>query len=268
MATDKRGFTLVELLIVVVLGGLVLASTYQVLVANQRTYTVQAAQIRGQQTIRAGVDVLFGELREISAPGGDLLTFGADSLTIRTMRAVGLACDTASVTTPQVTAKRVGRWFAKGDSVFALIDGNPELASDDQWRSLSVTTTDTTVTCASGTEQAQLLTLAGLTGADTILPGAPLRSYERYTYGVFEFDGYPFLGRQAPGGKAQPMVGPLDAKSESPLAFRYLDENGTVTTDALAVTQIEVTLRTRSSVTDSRGDPVQDSVTVRVNVRN
>lgn len=264
----KKGFTLVELLIVVVLGGLVLASTYQVLVANQKTYTVQAAQIHGQQTIRAGVDVLFGELREISAPGGDLISFGSDSLTIRTMRAIGLACDTATAMSPDVTAKRVGRWFAKGDSVFALIDGNPELASDDQWRALSVATIDTTVACGSGTAQAQLLTLAGLTGADTIIPGAPLRSYERYTYGVFEFDGYPFLGRKAPGSGAQPMVGPLDPKSDSPLAFRYMDEDGTVTTDPLAVTQIEVTLRTRSSVTDFRGDPVQDSVTVRVNVRN
>lgn len=268
MATDRRGFTLVELLIVVVLGGLVLASTYQVLVANQRTYTVQAAQIRGQQTIRAGVDVLFGELREISAPGGDLLSFGEDSLRIRTMRALGLACDTASATGPQLTAKKVGRWFSAGDSVFALIDGDPELASDDRWASLLVATIDTTATCGTGTEPAQLLTLVGLAGADTILPGAPLRSYEQYTYGLFEFEGYPFLGRKAPGEGAQPMVGPLDPNASAPLAFQYLDEDGTVTTDPLAVTQIEVTLRTGSAVTDSRGDPVQDSIAVRVNVRN
>lgn len=268
MAMDRKGFTLIELLIVVVLAGLVLASTYQVLVANQKTYTVQAAQIRGQQTIRAGVDVLFAELREISAPGGDLLSFGDDSLTIRTMRAIGLACDTASSTTPQVTAKRVGQWFAKGDSVFAFVDGDPETSIDDRWLSLLVSATDTTVTCGTGTEPAQLLTLLGLSGADTILPGAPMRSYEHYTYGLYEWEGYPFLGRRRPSGGAQPMVGPLDPKSKSPLAFRYLDENGAVTTDDLAVTQIEVTLRTRSAVTDSRGDPVQDSITVRVNVRN
>ena len=86
-----------------------------------------------------------------------------------------------------------------------------------RWLSLLVSATDTTATCGSGTEPAQLMTLLGLSGADTILPGAPIRSYEQYTYGLYKWEGYPFLGRREPSGSAQPMVGPLDPKSESPL---------------------------------------------------
>jgi prepilin-type N-terminal cleavage/methylation domain-containing protein len=65
MKTQPRGgFTLVELLIVVVLASFLVMVIYQVLVANSRTYAVNNAQIQGQQMLRAGTDVLFGELRD------------------------------------------------------------------------------------------------------------------------------------------------------------------------------------------------------------
>lgn len=265
---DRKGFTLVELLIVVVLGGLVLAATYQTLVTNQRTFTVQAAQIEGQQTLRAGVEVLSGELRELSAPEGDLLTMSSDSIRMRTLRSFGVACDTADASAPSVTVKRVGRWFSAGDSVWAFLDRDPALQSDDVWRLTTVTAVDTSFTCATGPEPAALVTLSGLVGPDTILPGAPLRSFEQYTYGLYEWSGRPFLGRSAPGDSPEPVVGPLDGTGGDPLEFVFLDENGDVTADPLRVAQIQMTLRTRSKVYDAQGDLVRDSITIRVNARN
>ncbi len=265
---NDGGFTLIELLIVVVLAGLVLAATYQTLVTNQRTFTVQAAQIQGQQTMRAGMDVLFGELREISVPEGDLVAMDTDSLSLRTMRAFGVACDTATVASSQLTVKRVGRWFETGDSIFALLDANPDLHSDDSWTTLAITAVDTTATCGTGTEEAQILTLTGLNGAEEVLPGAPVRTYERYTYGLYAWNGIPYLGRTTPGGTTQPVVGPLDARAASPLAFAFYDENGAVTADPLLVSQIEVTLRTSSDVRNPQGDLVADSLILRVNTRN
>lgn len=265
---DRKGFTLVELLIVVVLGGLVLAATYQTLVTNQKTFTVQAAEIEGQQTLRAGLEVLGGELREISPPEGDLLRMTTDSIRVRTLRGFGVACDTAYTADPNLTVKRVGDWFAVGDSVFVFLDGDPDLQKDDSWRSAIVAAVDTTVTCATGTEPAQIVTLGGLAGADTVLPGAPVRSFERYTYGVYEWSGEPYLGRTDKFGDTEPVIGPLDAKAANPLEFKYLDENGLVTGDPLEVAQIQITLRTSSDVADAHGDRVQDSVTVRVHTRN
>jgi hypothetical protein len=162
----------------------------------------------------------------------------------------------------------VGRWFSAGDSAFALIDGNPATAADDDWRTVRVTAVDTTVTCATGASRAQLLTLDGLAGTDRVLPGAPLRTFDQYTYGAITYSGATFLGRGDPSGTIQPIVGPLSANAAAPVRFAYLDENATATADPLAVSQIEVTLQTRADVLDAQGDWIQDSLSVRINVRN
>ncbi|HUF75760.1 MAG TPA: prepilin-type N-terminal cleavage/methylation domain-containing protein, partial [Longimicrobiales bacterium] len=70
MTRDRRGFTLVELLVVVVLGSLVLMAALQVLITNQRTYAAQNAVITSQQSTRIALEVLVNELRELSPSGG------------------------------------------------------------------------------------------------------------------------------------------------------------------------------------------------------
>jgi hypothetical protein len=148
------------------------------------------------------------------------------------------------------------------------LDGDPDLHSDDTWTTLTITAVDTTATCGTGTDEAQRLTLTGLSGSEQVLPGAPLRTYERYTYGLYTWNGVPYLGRTTPGGTTQPVVGPLDERAAAPLAFAFYDENGATTVDPLLVTQIEVTLRTSSDARNARGDLVSDSLIVRVSTRN
>ena len=96
----RRGFTLTELLVVVVLGAFIVSATYQVLITNSKTYTVNNARIQGQQNLRAGLDVLFGELREISTAQGDLLGMGRDTVAFRAQRTIGLVCEVDYTTTP------------------------------------------------------------------------------------------------------------------------------------------------------------------------
>ena len=66
-ADNRRGFTLVELMIGAVLGAFVVGATYEIMLSGQRAYTIQTAQLQGQQTVRAGINILFSELREIRA---------------------------------------------------------------------------------------------------------------------------------------------------------------------------------------------------------
>jgi Tfp pilus assembly protein PilW len=73
------GFSLIELVIVTLLGSLVIMATFNVLVSNQRTMTAVAAKIRGQRTLRSGASIVAGELREISPATGDLIEMGDDS---------------------------------------------------------------------------------------------------------------------------------------------------------------------------------------------
>ncbi len=271
--TDRRGFTLVELIVVVVLGALVIAASMEVLITNQRTYTAQSAQIQGQEATRAALDVLWGELRELSTRGGDLLGMGTDTMAVRVMRNLGIVCNSDTTVTgtpgqPLLRVIRTATWFEDQDSIVVFADNNPSSRTDDAWILAKVTKTDTTATCL--TRPAEELVFSGqkaLFTADSVRMGAPIRSYVRYAYGLFPYDGAYYLGRRAPGATdATPMVGPLDPTSG--VQFTYMDSTGAVTTTPTEVRQIAVTIRTLSNVKNATGGFVSDSITTWIYTRN
>lgn len=271
---DRRGMTLIELLIVVVLGALVLAAMYETLVQSQRTYAAQSAQAQGQQTLRAGTEILFSELREISPADDDIVDMDETSLTIRAAREIGIVCVTpgASGPDPTVRALRVGRYL-RGDSAQVFFENDPNLEGDDVWRTAMLTNLDTTgsLTCPNAAT-AQEVTLQGVSfgsvaARDSITPGAPIRNFQRYTYALGTYDGEPYLLRTDATGATAPVLGPL--KDTDGVTFRYLDGAGAVTTDPTAVRQIEVTLRASSQVLSGTGGPqYRDSLVTRVFTRN
>jgi type IV pilus assembly protein PilW len=58
-----QGFSLVELLVVIVIAGIVMTSVYSMLFTQQRSYQVQEQVVEVQQGLRAGLDLLLYELR-------------------------------------------------------------------------------------------------------------------------------------------------------------------------------------------------------------
>lgn len=268
----RSGFSMVELLTVVVLASFLIMAIYQVLITNSRTYAVNNAQIQGQQTLRAGMDVLFGELREISSQGGDLLSMDDNTFTIRAQRAFGLVCTANyAVSPPQLTLFRIGPAFQAGDSVFIYHDNNPETALDDEWFGGIVSAVDTTASCMGGPGQTITVPFVGTTAAatppDSVRVGAPVRAFDIFTYGEYMISGDPYLGRSKRGGTgADPLVGPL--LESGGVLFRYLDSLGTETKVDSLVSQIEVTLRYSSEIRDFQNRLVSDSLLVRVYPRN
>jgi len=261
---DKGGFTLVEILIVAVLGLVVVGATYQMILTSQEAYTVQIAQMQGQQTVRGGIDILSVELRELSAVEGDILTMDPDKVKIRAMRSFGLVCNTNASGSP-ILVKKIGRYFTTGDSIVVFADNDPDVSWDDTILAGAVTGTSMGQTCT-GTDTAQSLVVPDLAAAlanDTVRLGAPVRGFTVYTYGLYLRDGEYYLARQS-GWMMEPLVGPL---SPNGVSFTYMDSDGVVTTDPTAVSQIEVTLRSRSKVTNERG-PVTDSLTTTIYLRN
>ena len=263
---DRGGFTLVELLIVAVLGVIVVGATYQMILTSQRAYTTQTAQLQGQQTVRAGIDILFAELRELSGVEGDILEMNPDRIEVRAMRAFGLVCNVGPTGSP-IRVKKIGRYFASGDSIVVFADNDPNIASDDTILSGVVASISMAMseTCT-GTDTAQSLVVPDLVTAlanDTVRLGAPVRGFTIYTYGLYSMDGDYYLARRF-GGITEPLVGPLSANGVS---FTYMDPGGNVTTNPRAVSQIEVTLRSRSNVINERG-PVGDSLTTTIYLRN
>lgn len=264
---NRRGMTLVELLVAVVVAGAVMAAAYQVLVINQRIYTVQREQIVGHQTIRAGANVLFTELREVSAADGDLLAMDTREVEFRAMRAFGLVC-AINPSQSRIWVVFHGQRFDVGQTALVFVDNDPEDSSDDEWASSGIQSASDDASGCSESDDVQVLGVSGLASDDFsgMRTGAPVRAAETYTYGAFQVDEQWYLARRSGGGDPVPLVGPLEGQTG--VEFEYLDTNGNPTTTPAQVRRIRTTLRTRSDVLDRLGNPVADSLSVDVFIRN
>lgn len=270
--TDTRGMTLVELTVVTVLGSLILAAMFQVLISNQRTFAAQNAGVQSRQTLRGGMDVAFSELREISPEDGDVVEMEEQRLHIRAGRSVGLICSiisTSGTNHPIVQAKKVGRYL-DDDSARVFYENDPSLRDDDVWRTANVEVMDTsgTLTCPDGStaQEVQLNGVRYAAPTDSILTGALVRNFVHYRYELGDYNGRSYLLRIASDGASTPLVGPLDATDG--VSFGYLDGDGAPTAVPEEVRQIEITLRTTSQASDARGEPFRDSLTTRIFTRN
>ena len=270
MTRDRKGFTLVELLIVTVLGSLVMLAALQVLVTNQRTYTAQSATISGQQSTRMALEVLFNELRQVSPQGGDILMMSSDSLRVRMMRKFTRVCAISTVLgVPNLTTVDIGPVdFAATDSVFVFADNNERDDDDDDWIGAQVTQVAVGV-CPQDASVARILRFTGqapLFTADSVGIGAPVRSFTSVRFGLTTLLGDVYLGRAQGTAALTPVAGPLQAGSG--IQFVYRDALGAVTTTPADVRQIVVTVRSGSGVLNSLGQTVSDSITAWVYTRN
>jgi hypothetical protein len=263
----------VELIIVTLLGSLVVMATLQILVSNQQTLTAAATKIRGQRTLRSGISIIAGELREISPATGDLVTMGDDSVEVRVTRSFGLVCAIAGgVGNRRFTVKTVGQPFARGDSIFILAGNNPLTVDDDVWKLGAVNNVVGTDTC-NGVDEAQILTLDGInmgSPPDSVYAGAPIRAFLHYTYGLFNIGGQTYVARQLSGSgatgvsRSAAMFGPLKRVRGSP-TFTYWDPAGTAALVPTQVSRIRLVLRTEDRIP---GGMVQDSIILDIHPRN
>src|SRR5881628_1594420 len=245
----RRGFTLIELMIALVLLGMVSASIYKVLVNNQRIYMAQTQQIDLQQNIRAAATILPAEFRELDAGEGDITKMGPDSIRMRAMRQLSFLCTTPALgggigqlslvirPTPIYGNRQT---FAKDDSLLVYYEGDPTTRNDDTWRPAQVGQ----AACDDGTQGISLTLqpqwindpLVNVVGA--ITNGSPVRGFDKVAYRVYQApspDNQWYLGQRNPatGGTIQPLIGPLIGPNG--VTFTYLDANGAVTTDSSRV---------------------------------
>ena len=268
LAGDRRGFTLIELMIVAVVGAVLVLSIYGVLLNQQRAYTIQAAEVSSQQSARAGLEILATEFRSLSATGGDIVMMSDDSVSLRVMRKFGIAC-VVNYSPPSVTVQKMGAWFDAQDSVFVYADGDEDVAVDDVWIADKASSVDTTQNCSGRAAQRVNLPGAGAAfAADSVRVGAPVRSYENVSFGLGLYAGDPYLGRWSPSTSFLPLVGPLDATSGPALRLEYYDIFGNATATPTDVHRIDVMVRSESDVSLANGHPVSDSLKISVFARN
>ena len=276
-----RGFTLVELLVVLVVTGVALGAVGLLLTSSQRFYRSASQVLDVEDGLRAVAQLVPAELREASARGGDIVGMGRDSVTLRAMRSLAVVCaaPNAGAGSVVVADSLTYGWRTvdpSRDRALVFRDGDPASAADDRWLDLAVTDVRPGA-CADGSA-GTTLELAGATAElDGVPEGAPLRTYERVTYRLYTDDqGVSWLGQRglsSSGWSAlSPVAGPL--RQAGGLVFEWYDSSGAATTDPAAVARVGVAVRGVSvdpiDVPGRRtsGRAYEDSVYVQAALRN
>ena len=291
MSRGRRGFTMIELLVALVLLGLVSAALYRVLVNNQRLYMAQTQRIDLSQNIRAASTILPAEFRELDASEGDITAMSATSISMRAMRWLGFACNTPGLGGALNGVSLVVRGGAPGqplffgargidnnkDSVLIYYDGNVNSRADDFWATGAITAAPNGQNCNDGTNGQRLILTVNLLGlgpnvAGAIPLGAPVRGFERVVYQLYQPAGDTswYVGFQPAGQSMQPLIGPVLSNG---LTFQYFDANGNVTAVKNQVARIDITVRARTAAAVRAGGQAAaatmvDSVLTSVALRN
>lgn len=288
---NRRAFTLLELLVVLVMGGAIAAAVGEVLRRQQRFFTNAASLIEERGPLRDATAILPAELRALSPPGADVVAFSDSSLDLRATIGAGIACDTVAggggidLAPAGSAAGVVLSAFATmpqpGD-VAAIYDaGASESATDDAWASIEVDAAAVSLAaCAASpfvdaareavSSALRLRFKGGVRLSPTVRPGAFVRVLRRVRYrfyraaagawylGYAEWDGAGF-------GVVQPVSGPFapyDRRGASGLTLRYFDELGAelfAGDDAVRIARVEIVARGQpraglSGVARPRGD--------------
>lgn len=279
---ERRGFTLVEMMVGLLLLGIISVGIYRVLVKNQQLYMTQSQKVDVGQNLRAASAILPAELREIDAADGDIIGMGSDSLRIRAYRVFGVSCDVpilggalTGLTLNVRQALTFGvRNFQSGDSLLVFYEGDASKRGDDTWALGVVTAGPTASTCPTDLKASWLMTVALKAGTwsntlGSMAAGAPVRAFETITYkNVQSSDGNYYLSYRNSSGLT-PLVGPLTSTG---LAFSYYDSTGAVTSTAANVKRIRIALNYQSAqmVRQANGslDNIRQSDTLQVTLRN
>lgn len=225
----RAGFTLVELMVVTVLGSVVMLAVYHTMVIQQRSYRHQRGVIATQQNTRLALATIASELREVSPPSADLLVAAPGSISFRAYRKLGFVC-TTDAPGKKFELWPIGQHFVGGDSLMVFADGDPNTSKDDQWRVMEVGSVGSASSCTTDWEGQQPIRLnmpndsAKL--AD-IRSGATVRSFEHQTYGHYQIDGDWVLGRHGVDDSPVALLGPLADPERYGLRFAYFDTLGT-----------------------------------------
>lgn len=293
----RRGFTLVELMIVVVLLSIVMGALMTVVIRQQRFYGSASEIIDTRSQIRQATELVPAELRQISTAGGldtnDIYVMDSTSIQYRSTFGSSIACvldaaRTVITVPPENLDRRNGltRWLripVAGDSLF-ILDDNGTIGGPGVWQRRQITAV---APVAGGCPAASRFTNANDVGktayAITVFPALPLtipvgnpgnaiRFFEPVRYAMMTgADGLRYLGFCTGFGcnNLQPASGPYRANG---IQFTYYDSLGAVTTNRRNVAQVRLRVRGETaraaSLTEERTKPYQDSLDVRIAVRN
>ena len=247
--SQRRGFTLVEVLLALVIMGVVTGAIYRLLNTNQRLSLAQAEQVSLQSNVRTGSLIVPSELRELNtwqgggADRNDVLVAQANNVTYRAGRGLGFLCQNAAAGATQLILAQTN-WTgvrapdAARDDLHLFIDGDPYDDNDDGWSQLNLTGVAAGNACGGALSWA--LTVPAIPAA--VPANTPVRLFEVMQLQLYANAGEWWLGAQSVGidPLPVPILGPLTANG---FALQYLDSTCVATADLTAINSVRLTVR-------------------------
>ncbi len=280
---SSRGFTLVEMVVVLGLMGIIIGALYQSIIATQRTTSAQFQRIDVQQSTRAAAMYVSNMLRELNATDGDILVSQATSLRFRAMRWTGVLCTVPFLAAGEVQFTVRGQLLfgirgpdAELDSILLWREGDLSIRTDDIWLYGGLESSSAGVCPDDGSAGTTLRVVISAGSGDNVAAaagmrlGAPVRGFQVEEISLHLEGAEYWLGRSTANRVGvwevvRPLVGPLTANG---LAFSYFDINGTPPALTTEIASVGVMVRGRSAKQVSRTGFLQDSIVTRVTLRN
>jgi type II secretory pathway pseudopilin PulG len=278
----RRGFTILEFLVVFTMLSVVGGAVTMVLMRQQRFYTNTSALTENRAQLRQALNVMPLDLWSASSVGGDVYAMTDSSIDFRAITGASVVCvnntNSSYIVLPPVKLAKgttLTAWVNKpvvGDSILVYNDSTSSAtARDDRWDKFEITAVDTIIGNISGgcttasfyTQVADLvpgnpsyqLKLSPLQ-SKRILSGAPVRIFRRVRYSLFKdtdnkwYLGYYdcLKGRTPVCTATKPVSGPfqpyaLPSAGTSGLTFTYYDSTGAATADRFKVARMNVIVR-------------------------
>ena len=291
---DRRGFTLMELLVALMISSVLVAVIYQLMAGNSQYVQMQSSREEVQQNARAALDVIAADLRTVPPQG--IRAMGPDSIRFYLPRAWGVLCDTidtASGTAWAIfPASLVTSTDFFGQAHWGVgIEQTPSPENHtDSWRFVTAPTRqgsgDPCSTIQPNLDPARHVTLgfnrpAGtqFVDAGSLLPGTQVVVFEEVRYDVAPSSSSAIPGswiRRMVGRvngviNMQPMAGPVPASDA--LRLQYFRADGVTAATAPAdVRRVSIRVvaqsRAQSGTGASRAPTEMDTVSTDVYLRN
>ncbi len=217
----RRGFTLVELLVTMVIAVIIGVAFTRLMIHQSRFFDRQNTERQARRVSRGALNVMMSELRMVSVPGG-VLAAAADSITVRVPYAFGVACGSSAVATTVSLAPMDSLAYTEGGVTgYAWRDSTGNYAYVNASFTLapglaSSCAVDSITTLPGG----RAVTVSPRVPAAAVI-GTPVFLYRRITYKFAESTALP--GRRAlwrvnvGANTSEELVSPFDASAR----FRF-----------------------------------------------
>ena len=284
-ARRRRGFTLIEIVVAVVILGVLGAALTRLMLAQSRLYQLQRAQRDARSIGRASMNLLFSDLRMVhdgaDAPGGVLIA-SPETLKVRVPYALGLVCGTGTGATTismlptdsavLAMAKYNGwAWRSRATGKYTYV---PDTQSTPPTVSNSSSLCTSTAKIRSDTINGRTWAPIDLKPANVAAgqqPGAPMFLYQEVMYWFGPSTTYPgktALWRKVSTRTADELMAPFDSTARFKFFARNVD-TASVAAPAILDSLVGVSLvLTATSPSDMPGRTDKSKMETAVLFRN